>query len=684
MELFENVSSSTRYAEIRIDFAKNFPVTVYGDIVSGGKTKKLFLGDVVSTEDLPFLINQIDDIIAGNQSVLQAHARIKTGEDYSWFLIRCGAKKEKFGKTRLEGFIFDVSNYLDFAGEDHVLLEFKKKNEEKAERITNSELTLSDILGDDFLLKIQVPLQRGGVCSAIFDDSDNLISSLSDSDTFPFKKHKYTKQVEIRISRVVAAQWLIAAPTAELIEKNAHLLDVLTVAVSRTANSFVMLYNEMDNSEHANKLLSEHIEQQILINNVYNIILERKDSSEALKAIIKLVGEYMGMRRVCVYEDFPGEEKIRLSYQWKSSRSPDSALPEYSYSDLGKIIERLEYTDMYIPTQSPEQSDENKLKLEYCTAGNLNGDGKRFGIITFAPLSPGYVPTAQESKVLRSISQITATLLIQMKADEKLKEADDKLRRLAFYDPILEIPNRAMLDRDLDSELDSGGRGAAAVIKITNLQIFNELFGHEYTDNMLHDAAMFVSDMKVTGLTVYRFSGNTLMFLLRENSEEGVKKLIEKIMKRFGQPWLHENGEHYLDAGIGATFYPDGHSTRGEIYRAAALAMYKATEYGANSYAFYSDDFKTEADVNYSHIQRLHECVNNDMKGFSIEYQPMAAADGGLTDCYEAYVRWEYLPTQKLIQLAESTGLDVAVDSWVIKNACLFCKKMQEHKPDFS
>jgi diguanylate cyclase (GGDEF)-like protein len=445
-----------------------------------------------------------------------------------------------------------------------------------------------------------------------------------------------------------------------------------------------MLYNEMDNSEHANKLLSEHIEQQILINNVYNIILERKDSSEALKAIIKLVGEYMGMRRVCVYEDFPEEEKIRLSYKWKSSRSPDSALPEYSYSDLGKIIERLEYTDMYISAQSPEQSDENKLKLEYCTAGNLNGDGKRFGIITFAPLSPGYVPTAQESKVLRSISQITATLLIQMKADEKLKEADDKLRRLAFYDPILEIPNRAMLDRDLDSELDSGGRGAAAVIKITNLQIFNELFGHEYTDNMLHDAAMFVSDMKVTGLTVYRFSGNTLMFLLRENSEEGVKELIEKIMKRFGQPWLHENGEHYLDAGIGATFYPDGHSTRGEIYRAAALAMYKATEYGANSYAFYSDDFKTEADVNYSHIQRLHECVNNDMKGFSIEYQPMAAADGSLTDCYEAYIRWDYLPTQKLVQLAESTGLDVAVDSWVIKNACLFCKKMQEHKPDFS
>jgi len=71
------------------------------------------------------------------------------------------------------------------------------------------------------------------------------------------------------------------------------------------------------------------------------------------------------------------------------------------------------------------------------------------------------------------------------------------------------------------------------------------------------------------------------------------------------------------------------------------------------------------------------------MKGFSLKYQPITDLEDNILH-YETFVHWDGLPTSKLIQLAENMGLDIIIDSWVLKNACIFCKKMQEYAPDFS
>jgi diguanylate cyclase (GGDEF)-like protein len=669
----QNIFSSLKHAEVRIDLAKNFPVTVYGK----KKNRKFLLADVTSPEDLPLLVNQIEQVLAGKQNMLQAHARFKTDGEYTFFLIMCGIKKEKFGRAHLEGFIFDVTNYLEFAGEDHVLLEYKRRGKEKIELISNSELTLTDIIDIDYLAQIQAPLIEAGVNSAIVDKDSNFLCLPQGS----FDKGPYSKKVDIHITGVLAAQWIISAANPDLIEKNAPLLGVLAQAVSRIANSFTMLYTEMQNTEHSNKLLSQHIEQQILTNNVYNIILEQKDASEALGAVIKLVGEYMGMRWVRVYTDSFKHKCFNVHYEWKAASCPDSPPSALAYASISKMLERLEHSDMYIPVAAGEAGG---FEPEACTAANLNGDGERFGLMMFAPAKPGYTPTAQESKVLRSVSQITATLMLR-------RQADEKLHYLAFYDQILGIPNRAKLDEDLSTELSDGNRGAAAVVKVANLHTFNELFGHSYTDGLLREAAQFIAESELpdVNLTAYRFSGNTLMLLLRDADEEAAKGIIEALLERFGKPWSHENSGHYLDAGIGIALYSSGGlNTLDAIYRAADLALYKATEYSANSYAFYKEEFKVEADESYTLEQKLRAAISDGMKGFSIKYQPIAAASSNcVIPFYEAYVSWSLIdnfPTQKLMALAENMGLDIVIDSWVMKKACAFCKKMQEYEPGFA
>jgi diguanylate cyclase (GGDEF)-like protein len=617
--------------------------------------------------------------MTGKSGVLQTHTRIKTDADYGWFLLRCERRKEKFGKTHLQGFILDVTSYLAFAKEDSVLLEYKRRNEEQITRSNSKELTLIDILDPNYLREIQTPLKAKGLYSGIFDEDEKLICT-ADGVKGSLDNYKFEKRAGL--GRAVSAYWVIASNNEAQLTEYAPLLELLADTVSRIVNSFVVLYNEMGNSERANKLLSEHIEQQILENNIYNIILERSDASGALESVIKLVGEFMGMKRICIYNDLSADRKFKLDYEWRAASCADFAPHECTYDETEHILERLDYTDMYIP---PYTGSENKTERESLTAASLNGDGKRFGLITFAPRAASYIPTAQESKILRSVSQITATLLIQKKADEKLDEANNELLRLAHFDPILEIPNRSMLDKDIEAELEIKEPGAAAVLKITNLHTFNELFGHEYTDSILRDVAKHVAQMPVENLTIYRFSGSTLMFLMRNTNENGAKAIVEKLIERFAEPWKQKNGEHYLDISIGVTFFPTGHSSRDSIYRAAALSLYKAAEYGTNSYAFYSDDFAKTADVSYGFAQKLRDSINNGMKDFSIKYQPVFnLSEGESFTCYEALVAWESLPTQKLIALAENIGIDIALDSWVMENACNFCKEMQKDKPDFA
>ena len=713
METIQNLISPLKYAKIRIDLTKDFPVTIYGDSFHGRKNRKLLLRDMISSEDLPNFIAQLDDVFKSPENILHAHARISTGGDaagWNWFLIRCERAKETFGKVYLDGILLDVTTYTDTINDDPALLEFRRKEDEKMSRAINRKLLLTDVLDPKYLEQIQQPFIDRGLFSAIYDDEDKIICAPITPDKA--KNFVHVEKSEIRISRIVAAHWTIAAPTQELLDECKHLHLILLQAISQIANSFALLYNETYNSDRANKLLSEHIEQQILVNNVYNLILERKGSAEALAAVFKLVGEYMSMRRICVYEDAPDEKSVKLIYEWKSPKSPDSAKPDYAYSEIAKIQERLEYTDMYLPPSGENPS--GVFMPDNCTVANLIGDGVRFGIITFAPLVLGRVPTAPESKILRSVSQITAALLMQKKADEKIKESDEKLKHLAFNDPILHIPNRAMLDKELETELQSGGTGAAATVKITNLHTFNELFGHEYTDSMLRDVAKHIADLPVQSLTVYRFSGTALMFLWRGADEVAAKELVENLINRFKKPWKQADGEHYLDAGIGVTIYPNGQSGQclnsigagirpmpdsayidieqrqncaDAIYRAAALALYKATEYGTNSYAFYTDEFKAEADINYEHARNLRNAIINNMRDFTIKYQPITPVDPAEEApfvCYEALISREDLPTEKLIQLAENMGLDIEIDKWVMRNACIFCKQMQETRPDFA
>lgn len=680
MEDFKRLLTSQKILKLKIDLVKDFPVTVSSD-ASGSvkKSEKVFLKDVVFSEDLPSLIDQIDAFISKNTDSLYTHLRILTGNDYEWFLISCELRKNKFARLPyLSGTIFNMSHYLENVGEDPVVKEYRLKNIEKIVSVNSGNTALTDILEREYLEQIQIPFKYASdIYSAIFNEKNELICTpIPKQKSFDLSAYKYNEKYEIRINHSVAGYWIIASDNEDMINQCLPLLEVLGASVSRIANAYVMLYNEMTNSTQANKMLGENIEQQILVNSVYNIILEQKQSDVALNSVIKLVGEYIGIERISIFFDDKEQKRLDLKYEWAEKERFYQKEKSYSYDEIPKTIEKLSYTDLYYPRESGSE-----FSVGHYAAVNLNGDGIRFAVIIYEAIEKEASLTSNESKMLRSISQIIATLLLQYQMDIKLENTNEKLRRLAFNDAILDIPNRAQLDKDLSEILEKQSSGAAITLKLTNMRIFNELFGHAYTDKLLKSVANFLKEIPAENLKVYRFSGNMLMIILTGCNGLHAKKFAENVQQRFGSPWEQEGNSHFLESGIGISLFPENGGSCEEVYRAATLAMYRAVEYGTNSYTIYSKEFEKPASADYYYSQKLRRSMSEGMQGFKLLYQPIIDEASGEVLMCEAFINWEdgedRLSPSKLIRLAENMGFDIMLDSWVIESACRFCKKVQ-------
>lgn len=684
LDILERLFSENKCINIRIDLTRDIPVYILGKYPSlSKKERKLSLRDIIYAEDFPVIADVINDIVSGREKALNSHCRVNVGSDYHWAYLNCQVRKDTFNKTlHLTGSMIDVSEYLEDASDDNVLRQLEKKNSEKMEAIKTDTSSISDILGADYLKKIQSAfLNTKGLISALTETDGRLICSSDDTIlSFDRNNYRFQKTNEVRYNHRTLAYWTIASDNKADVEANEQLLDVLSHTISQIANSMLVLYNEMENSKKASQQLGSNVEQQILLNSIYSIILETQESDEALKNALRLVGEYLKLDRIRLYSYGEGTEST-LVREWAAAQKNLSEKKSFCCKDYPLLMEELNYCDTYFSNPSFEELD--KLNVKSFVVSQVAENGKFTGLIFYEQLFEDRIWSNSDKKLLRNISQIIATMLIRCNMDTALKTQNEKLKKLAFTDSALDVSNRLALDNDLQVIFDKGGKGCAISLKITNMRSINEAFGHIHSDALLKKIVKYIDGMEFKGKRVYRFSGSVIMVLLRECSPEQARDFCEMTIERFRKAWIINGAEHYMEIIAGVAIYPNNADRCEDVYRTTALAMYRAGEYSKNTYAFYSDDFENDNLQQRELEQRLRTAVFNRMDGFSVSFRPISYLESGVNFSYEAQVRWVdpvlgQIPVKKLIKTAENIGIDAILDTWVIGKACEFCRKLND------
>lgn len=263
------------------------------------------------------------------------------------------------------------------------------------------------------------------------------------------------------------------------------------------------------------------------------------------------------------------------------------------------------------------------------------------------------------------------------------KATEERIKNLAFYDPLTRLPNRRLLLDRLQQALASCSRsrreGALLFIDLDNFKALNDTLGHDIGDQLLQQVAPRLSACVREGDTVARQGGDEFVIMLKdlhENPEDAaaqIKVVGEKILVTLAQPYMLSSKKHHSTASIGATLFGKHQSSIDDILKQADIAMYQAKADGRNTLRFFDPDLQSAVKARASLETDLRQGIRE--KQFLLHYQPQVDDAGRWTGA-EALVRWRH-PERGLVYPAdfipqvEETGLILPLGNWVLETACM-------------
>ncbi|WP_137008804.1 bifunctional diguanylate cyclase/phosphodiesterase [Aquitalea aquatilis] len=262
------------------------------------------------------------------------------------------------------------------------------------------------------------------------------------------------------------------------------------------------------------------------------------------------------------------------------------------------------------------------------------------------------------------------------------KAAEDKIKRLAFYDPLTQLPNRRLLLDRLQVALDNSARnqqtGALLFIDLDNFKTLNDTLGHDMGDRLLQEVAVRLNDCLRSGDTVARLGGDEFVVMLerlspqQQQAAQQTRELGQRILDSLARPYPMLEGTHHNTCSLGAVLFFGNTTTVEELLKRADLAMYQAKGAGRNTLRFFDPEMQQAVTARAELEADLRRGLQQ--QEFQLFYQPQVDADGRITGA-EALLRWqrpEYglVTPASFIPLAEESGLIVPLGEWVLHTAC--------------
>lgn len=257
------------------------------------------------------------------------------------------------------------------------------------------------------------------------------------------------------------------------------------------------------------------------------------------------------------------------------------------------------------------------------------------------------------------------------------------IQRLAYYDSLTNLPNRALFSDRLERASVEAKRYnyffGLIFIDIDRFKEINDSLGHIAGDELLQESARrFITCVRAND-TVARLGGDEFAMLLTQvRDPEAVTRVVDNIHQSFLSPFIISGKELFITLSIGVAIYPNDSSNVAELYKFADSALYSAKSQGRNNVQFYTKELTLRATDRILLESALRKALGKNE--FELHYQPQINIQTNEVVGAEALIRWNrdhqgMVPPDKFISIAEDAGLIIEIGNWVIQQACIAAVK---------
>lgn len=270
------------------------------------------------------------------------------------------------------------------------------------------------------------------------------------------------------------------------------------------------------------------------------------------------------------------------------------------------------------------------------------------------------------------------TAQLEQEISERL-QAQERLLHLALHDVLTGLPNRAWFMKHLDQLLkqvkqQDNHQFAVLFLDCDRFQSINDSLGHLMGDQLLVSIARRIELSLRPGITLCRLGGDEFTILINDiESPADATQIAKHILRELLAPFQLGQHQVFTNVSIGIVLGGKSYAQAEHILRDADTAMYRAKAKGKACYQMFEATMHHRALINLQLETDLRQALTRDE--FVPYYQPIISLLTNRIIGFEALVRWlrpeqGLVPPNLFIPIAEETGLIMAIDLCVLRQAC--------------
>lgn len=327
------------------------------------------------------------------------------------------------------------------------------------------------------------------------------------------------------------------------------------------------------------------------------------------------------------------------------------------------LPEDLEFALKSIP---PDSAEQNSIIGEYRVR---HKSGKIIWISSKAKVV--YNESGQPEKIVGSHTDVT-----------KLKEYQEKILEMAYYDELTGLPNRFHLKEhitDITRNI-TDTQVALVYVDIDNFKAINDNFGHGEGDKLLIAVGNILKEITDEGDLVFRHGGDEFVVILNHaDRKEEIYEYAARLKGKLDNPIRLTEGEFHISMSGGIVLFPSDGTDYDTLLKYADIAMNYVKNNGKNNLVFFDNTMAEGSKEKLLLDHQLRAAVKE--MNFTVHYQPIVDIADGKIKKFEALIRWQaaesgYIPPSVFIKLAEENGLILPIGDWIMKKSCLFAAQL--------